>query len=201
MTSVPASSGRGTAREGSAIEETVRSELNRLRTSPASYADLLRARSSCYDGNTLRVKRGALTFRSQTHEGVKACNEAISYLQSVRPASRVEYMRGLCSAARDIVEHMGPDGSRKPPSDMGAIIDRHGQYEGTLSQVIAFIYEDDVLATMQDLVVCDGDSSRHTAHLLLNPEYRFAGVSVGAQIKGQPRLLIMQFVTELWEDK
>jgi hypothetical protein len=69
-------------------------------------------------------------------------------------------------------------------------------------QVIAYVYEDDVVATVLDLLVCDGDASRHTAGLLLNPEYRFAGVAVSAASGNNgPRLLVLQFVSESWQDK
>jgi hypothetical protein len=66
--------------------------------------------------------------------------------------------------------------------------------------VIAYIYEDDVLATILDLLVCDGDSSRHTAKLLMNPQYHFGGVAVGEGAPSQPRLVVMQFVSEAWTE-
>jgi hypothetical protein len=56
-----------------------------------------------------------------------------------------------------------------------------------------------VQASILDLLVCDGDSSRHTATLLLNPDYRFSGLAVSASGSG-PRLLVMQFVSDSWED-
>jgi hypothetical protein len=84
---------------------------------------------------------------------------------------------------------------------MAAIIARHGDYEGTLSQIIAAIYEDDGLATVLDLLVCDGDSSRHTCKLLTDPKYKVAGLAVGdAPAKGQPRWMVLQLVSESWID-
>ena len=57
------------------------------------------------------------------------------------------------------------------------------------------------MATLLDLLVCDGDSSRHTANLLMNPEYKFGGAAVGNAPSGQPKLVVMQFVSVQWNDK
>ncbi len=137
-------------------------------------------------------------FRSQTHEGARACLEAKSYLESIAPVGALEFPVGLAEAAREIVQFMGPEGNTRPTGDdVAAIIARNGEYEGTLSQVIAYVYEDDVQATVLDLLVCDGDNTRHTAKLLLNPKYQFAGIACG---EGSPKLVVMQFVTESWSD-
>jgi hypothetical protein len=192
-------SSSGALRSG--IEADVRSEINRLRSDPASFVDPLEKRRQAYEGATLRLKRGNVTFRSQTHEGAAAVADAIRLIRGTRPVQAVEFRPGLCEAARDIITFMGPEGARKPSSeDMAAMIDRRGQYEGTLSQVIAYVYEDDVAATVLDLLVCDGDKTRHTAHLLLNAEYRFAGAALSSPAAGAPRLLVMQFVSDSWVD-
>jgi hypothetical protein len=85
-----------------------------------------------YDGTTLRLKRGNVMFRSQTHEGAAAVAEAIQFLRGSRAVGKVEFCFGLSEAARDIIEFMGgPDGNRKPnPTDMADLIDRRGHYEG-----------------------------------------------------------------------
>lgn len=115
--------------------------------------------------------------------------------------SELRFCAGLSEAAREIVDFMGPEGNRKPsPEDMNRMIERHGEYEGTLSQVIAYIYEDDVLATIMDLIVCDGDKTRHTAGLLRNADYKFGGLAISSPDKG-PCLVVLQFVTEEWQDK
>ena len=183
------------------IDGQVSSGINRLRSQPRTFVGPLEERQSAYEGNILRLKRGTVTFRSQTHEGVSAVREAADRLRSAAAVGELRFCKGLNDAAHDIVEFLGPDGDRKPTGDqMEAMIERHGQYEGTLSQVIAFIYEDDVMATLLDLIVCDGDKSRHTAELLRNGDYRYAGVAVSRPSKG-PRLLVLQFVTDEWTDK
>jgi hypothetical protein len=118
------------------IEAEVRAEINRLRSNPASFVSALEARKQGFEGNVLRLKRGNVMFRSQTHEGAAAVTQAIQFVRNARPVNKVEFSYGLGEAARDIIEFMGgPDGTRKPtPDDMANMIDRRGQYEGTLSQ-------------------------------------------------------------------
>ena len=58
------------------------------------------------------------------------------------------------------------------------------------------MYDEDAVEMLLDLLVCDGDSSRHTRNLLLNPDYQIAGVGVGT---GNPQLAVVMLVSESWE--
>lgn len=57
-------------------EAEFRHHINRLRSQPSEYAALIGDRAKCYEGNILRLKRGTTMFKSQTHEGARACTEA-----------------------------------------------------------------------------------------------------------------------------
>lgn len=84
------------------------------------------------------MKRGEILFKTQTHEGPSACQEAIQYMDHVQAAGNVEFVSGLSEAARDIITFMGPDAARQPKAeDLAAILARHGEYDGKLSQLIA----------------------------------------------------------------
>lgn len=39
-----------------------------------------------------------------------------------------------------------------------------------------------------------------SAKLLMNPQYKYGGVAVGDAKPGQPRLVVMQFVSESWTE-
>lgn len=131
--------------------------------------------SQSYEGSILKMKRGDILFKTQTHEGPQACREAIEYLDNIQPPGNVEYVGGLSEAARDIVEFMGPEGARQPQADdLAAILAKHGEYEGTLSQVIAHSKEI-LLASFFRLSDEDSLRGRRCGYFA-----RFVGVRWGA---------------------
>ena len=65
------------------VEETLRNAVNRLRTNPASFAEALQNRANAYEGSVMKVKRGNVMFKSQSHEGSKAPLEGCIYFSSL----------------------------------------------------------------------------------------------------------------------
>ncbi len=81
-----------------------------MRTQPRAFAALLEERAKSYEGSVLRLKRGDTLYKSQTHEGARACLDAKQYLEGTKPLSGLEFAAGLSEAGRDIVAFIGPDG-------------------------------------------------------------------------------------------
>ena len=99
-----------------------------------------------------------------TQEGAAAVEEAIKFLESMKPLPAIEAVSpGLCSAAMDHAAdlsttgntgHDGSDGSS--PFDR---MNRHGEWQGSAAENIAF-GEGDVRSKVIQLIIDDGVPSR-----------------------------------------
>ena len=163
----------------SRLETDVLRETNRARQDPRGYADLLERQLGHYDGNLLRIP-GQTPIR--TEEGPRAVREAIRVLRGLQPIPALGYAPGLSRAARDHVRdqgrrgatgHRGTDGS-----SMSDRVSRHGQWDVSLSENIAY-----GPATGRDvvigLIVDDGVPNRGHRLTIFDPTLRVAGVACG----------------------
>ena len=103
-----------------ALEREFVTEINRLRTNPDSYAQLLEQRRNQYDGTKLTLTGQGYAFTVITKEGWPAVEEAIQVLRSTLPLAALNVSEGLALAARDHARnqagqqhasHTGSDGS------------------------------------------------------------------------------------------
>ena len=79
-------------------EKAILAEINLARSNPSRYVHHLEDFRRYYHGNELRLPDGqSLT----THEGVKALDDAINFLLSLRPLSPLELSSGMALGARD----------------------------------------------------------------------------------------------------
>jgi uncharacterized protein YkwD len=168
-----------------ALERGIVTEINRLRTNPQSYAQLLERRRSCYYGTRLVLPGQGYEFTVITKEGWAAVEEAIQALRKTLPLPALKVSEGLSLAARDLardqarqqqVSHTGSDGS--------TFIERISRYLQNVDSAGESITVGGVpLATevVQKSLIDDGMKSRPHRRDLLSRDFALIGVACEPQ--------------------
>ncbi len=81
------------------LEEEIIGEINRIRISPAAYADELEALIKYYDGNLLKLP-GEIPIK--TEQGMEGLRDTITILRTLDPLSSLESNEGLTKVAQDL---------------------------------------------------------------------------------------------------
>lgn len=177
----PATTSAATSRSDgvgtSAMERGVLDEINRVRTNPSGYADVLEASLRYYNGTIYRRPGDPVAL--QTREGVPAVREAISALRATSPLAPLRFSQGMALGARDHVQDQAPRGLMNHRGTDGSMawdrVGRYGEWKSKVSENMTFGPESprDVVYA---LVVDDGIRDRGHRHNILDPEMRVAGV-------------------------
>ena len=161
--------------KATAFERAVVQEMSEARTQPRAYAKHLRELRPYFEG-TLWNRPGRVPLR--TEEGVAALDEAIAFLESVRPVSPLRFNEGLARAARlhaedlgprGALEHVGADGSR-----LSDRLNRLGRWHGLIAENIS-TGEEEARQVVIQLLVDDGVAGRGHRKNLFNPDLHQAG--------------------------
>ncbi|MCM2249838.1 MAG: CAP domain-containing protein [Geothrix sp.] len=161
--------------KATAFERAVVQEMSEARTQPKVYAKHLRELRPYFEG-TLWNRPGRVPLR--TEEGLAALDEAIAFLESVRPVSPLRFNEGLARAARlhaqDLgprgsLEHVGSDGSR-----LSDRLNRLGRWHGLIAENIS-TGEEEARQVVIQLLVDDGVAGRGHRKNLFNPDLHQAG--------------------------
>lgn len=172
--------GKTSRHQLSQMEMDVIREMNLARLNPPAYARHLEKLRPYYHGDLLRIP-GETPER--THEGVKALDEAISYLKRTAPLSSMRMSIGMSLAARDHVRdqsrsgktgHIGGDGS-KPYERM----ERYGIWEGLSGENIAY-GDNSARMFVMKLIIDDGVPGRGHRDNIFSKEFRVAGASISS---------------------
>jgi uncharacterized protein YkwD len=159
----------------SAFDQAVVHEMSDLRVRPKAYARHLRELRNYFEG-TLWKRPGRTPLR--TEEGLAALDEAIAFLESVRPVGPLRFNEGLAKAARfhaqdigprGVLDHVGSDGAR-----LSQRLNRLGTWHGLIAENIGTLEEDPRQVVIQ-LLVDDGVPGRGHRHNLFNPDLHQAG--------------------------
>ena len=155
--------------------------LNQLRARPAAFVRTLETFRTYYRGS-LFIPPGHVPI--QTHEGVRAVNETIAALRHLsRPLGTLTLSRGLSKAAalqtrdsgaRGLVGHASSDGEN--PSDR---IARFGHWSRSIGECISY-GDADPTGVVAQLLIDDGVRDRGHRETLLDPQWRYVGVSCAA---------------------
>lgn len=179
--------------EEMATPETILREINTLRTNPPGYAAVLeRLRQHIGADNIYRAPGGAR--KRKMHEGLVALDEAIEFLRSAagsQPLVSVDGMeRSAVDHLQDLVSnnqtgHVGSDGSRTADR-----VQRYGSWDTAVGELMTYL--DCTAATIvAQLLMCDGDSSRHNRSTLLSAEFNVCGVAFSSEHPSQGAVCVV----------
>jgi uncharacterized protein YkwD len=165
------------------LEQKVIEELNLARKQPRKYATLLEQRRTYYVGKLLK-RPGSTIIR--TEEGVRALDEAIRYLKSMKPQAALTASEGLSRAAKDHVLDQGPDASYGHTGDDGSHpferMQRYGRIIGQAGENISY-GPDEARDIIIGLIIDDGVPDRGHRKSLFNNNFKRIGVSFGYHAK------------------
>ncbi|HKO17171.1 MAG TPA: CAP domain-containing protein [Gemmatimonadaceae bacterium] len=163
-----------------ALERAVLDELNRARTNPARYADMLESELPYYHGTLFREPGESVPL--QTREGASAMREAIRALRATPPLPAFRLSAGMTLGARDhvrdqasrgLMNHKGTDGSMAWDR-----VDRYGAWQSKVSENMSFgpMTARDVVTA---LLVDDGIADRGHRKNILDRDVRVVGIACG----------------------
>jgi uncharacterized protein YkwD len=162
------------------LEREVLAELNLARTKPAVYAGILREYRRLFRGRNIHFS-GSATIISTT-EGVKAVDEAVSFLARQEPLHSLEPCRGLAEAAADLAAEQGDSAETghvgRKCGSMKQRIERYGQWKVQIGENISYGYSAPRLIVIQ-LIVDDGIPGRGHRANIFNRTFKQVGVACG----------------------
>jgi len=170
-------------------------ELNKLRTDPNSYAQLLiRRRKHFYRPNEL--EEGQTQNNSNIKEGKQAVLECIESLEKAEPAPTLQFTDGMHLASQDIREMIGEQNGTEPTSsdEVNEALYRYGSYTGKAVQLIGFGYNNPK-EVICHLLISDGEGERRSRKILLDPFFQFCGLAMGDH-----GMVVFHFITDSWTE-
>ena len=158
-----------------AFERAVVEEMSAARVAPRAYVRHLEALRPYFEGTLWRLP-GRVPLR--TEEGVAALDEAIRFLETVRPVGPLRFNAGLAHAARQQARYLGSHGllSHEDAEGRGpaARLDRLGRWQSRVGENIS-TGEDTPQGVVIQLLVDDGVPGRGHRRILFDPDLHQAG--------------------------
>ncbi|MFQ4135065.1 CAP domain-containing protein [Nodosilinea sp. PGN35] len=161
------------------LEQGVVDEMNRARTNPALYAELLAERRQYFRGNRLELP-GQVPL--VTNEGSAAYDEAIAFLRATRTLPPLTASAGLSQAAQDLVAvqtREGGIGHGTGATDMSNRLARHGTVGCASGENVSY-GSGNARDVVIQLIVDDGLPSRKHREIMFNPDFQVTGAACGS---------------------
>ncbi|PRP87885.1 hypothetical protein PROFUN_02622 [Planoprotostelium fungivorum] len=156
-------------------EQNLIHELNRARTNPSNYADVLeRDRRPYFNGKHLKLPGTNVLL--VTEEGVGAVDDAIAFLRAQRPLPPFKVSPGMVSAAKEAIAEVGPLGETSCESIRR--FDKYGRFEQEAVEIASFGTSDAKEIVLR-FIVCDGQPDRVQRTYIFEPIYSCVGFAVG----------------------
>jgi hypothetical protein len=159
-----------------ALEAALVEELNRMRSDPAAYVDVLSEFRTMYRGQVVTVP-GHLSVR--THEGVAAVDDAISVAGATPPMVTLTRSPGLTRSARAYAYQLGHETSLGRGNDdsitLHGRLDAYGRVSGMFAENVGAVYRDARLMLLE-LFVDDGVETRVHRYNMIGSMFRVVGV-------------------------
>lgn len=164
----------------SVSERDVLNEINQARANPQLYASYLEKMKPLYSGKEYRrTGRPALV----TEEGWGAVEEAITFLQTVKPLTPLNFSQGLYLAAQSHVKDQASSGGIGHKGSDSMLVEQRvkpfGTWEGGIGENITY-GDDSARERVLTWLIDDGVPSRGHRRRLLSSDYNVAGISCGS---------------------
>lgn len=158
------------------IVQEIANLINDLRRNPKSFANHLRKRLEAYEGNNYTDFNGT-KFKSV--EGIKACKEALEYLENAPSVNELILHEDLRRCAQDHTDDLARTGETTHTSidgtSMGKRIDKYGSWSGKIGECIA-VQSNNALDFILQWIIDDGVNSRGDRKTLLSKEFTKFGI-------------------------
>jgi len=158
-----------------AEEQNLIQELNRARTNPYGYAEVLeKERRPYFNGKHLKLPGTNVLL--VTEEGLAAVDDAIAFLRAQQPLPPFKISPGMVSAAKEALGEVGPTGDTSCESIRK--FDKFGRFEQEAVEIASF-GTSDAREIVVRFVVCDGQPDRVQRTYIFEPIYSCIGLAVG----------------------
>jgi len=155
--------------------------INKFRANPRELARHLQQLKKYLDKNT-NILSEPDKIQIQMVEGEEVFNEAINYLNNLRPLQPFQWEEALAQSAQEHVDDIGPKGLLLYQSSDGTEpedrIAKYGDYVESLGENIDF-GPNDALGVIVSLTLDDGEEERPHRENLFKNEYKKIGIACG----------------------
>jgi uncharacterized protein YkwD len=161
------------------LEQGIVEEMNLARTNPTAYAEFLVERRQYFNGNRLELPGETPLM---TNEGVAGYDNAISFLQSVRPRPVFAVSSGMSQAAEDLVREQrsqGGIGHGSGANDITGRLARYGTVGCGAGENISYGSRTARDVVIQ-LIVDEDEASKGHRENMFNPDFLVTGVACGS---------------------
>ncbi len=164
----------------SAPERDLLGEINDARAHPQIYASYLEKLKPMFSGKEYRrTGQPALV----TEEGWSAVEDAIKFLQTVKPLPPLHFSQGLYLAAQSHVKDQSASGKTGHQGSDSTLIEQrvkpYGSWQGHIGENITY-GDDSARERILMWLIDDGVPSRGHRRRLLSSDFNVAGISCGA---------------------
>ena len=164
----------------SASESALLNEINDARAHPQVYASYLEKLKPMFSGKEYR-RTGQPAML--TEEGWPAVEDAIKFLQAVKPLPPLSFSQGLYLAAQSHVKDQSSTGGLGHKGSDNTMIEERvkpfGSWQGGIGENIAY-GDDSARERILAWLIDDGVPSRGHRRRLLSTDYNVAGISCGS---------------------